>query len=180
MARGGARPGAGRKAGKSANTSPVSRGRAHAREAAGNQRPWPADKVERWAIDRLIPYAKNARTHTDAQVAAIAASIKEWGWTTPALVGEDGGLIAGHARVLAARQLGIAEIPVMVAAGRLRLELGELKPTGFDLTLTGFNDLELGSLLADKTDGLTDPAAAPAAPEHPVSQKGGSSGGIAS
>jgi ParB-like chromosome segregation protein Spo0J len=65
----------------------------------------------------LIPYARNARTHTDAQVAAIAASIKEWGWTTPALVGEDGGLIAGHARVLAARQLGIAEIPVMVAAG---------------------------------------------------------------
>src|ERR1700730_12112313 len=53
-------------------------------------RPWPADKVERWSIDRLIPYAKNARTHTDAQVAAIAASIKEWGWTTPALVGEDG------------------------------------------------------------------------------------------
>jgi ParB-like nuclease domain len=112
MARGGARPGAGRPAGKSANTSPLSRGRA--REAAGNQRPWPADKVERWAIDRLIPYAKNARTHTDAQVAAIAASIREWGWTTPALVGEDGGLIAGHARVLAARQLGIAEIPVMV------------------------------------------------------------------
>jgi hypothetical protein len=118
MARGGARPGAGRPARKSANTSPLSRrARARAREAAGNQRPWPADKVERWAIDRLIPYAKNARTHTDAQVAAIAASIKEWGWTSPALVGEDGGLIAGHARVLAARQLGIAEIPVMVAAG---------------------------------------------------------------
>src|SRR6478672_11686915 len=141
--------------------SPLSRARA--REVAGNQRPWPADKVERWAIDRLIPYAKNARTHTDAQVAAIAASIKEWGWTSPALVGEDGGLIAGHARVLAARQLGIAEIPVMVAAGwteaqkrayvladnqlaitgsgwdpeLLRLELGELKLTGFDLSLTG-------------------------------------------
>ena len=78
---------------------PVSaRARARARVEAGNQRPWPADKVERWAIDRLIPYAKNARTHTDAQVAAIAASIKEWGWTSPALVGEDGGLIAGHAR----------------------------------------------------------------------------------
>ena len=91
MARGGARPGAGRKAGKSANTSPLSRrARARARVEAGNQRPWPADKVERWSIDRLIPYAKNARTHTDAQVAAIAASIKEWGWTTPALVGEDG------------------------------------------------------------------------------------------
>src|ERR1700680_1841935 len=117
MARGGARPGRGRPTRSSANTSPVSRGRAHAREAAGNQRPWPADKVERWSIDRLIPYAKNARTHTDAQVAAIAASIREWGWTSPALVGEDGGLIAGHARILAARQLGIAEIPVMVAAG---------------------------------------------------------------
>jgi len=93
------------------------RARARARVEAGIQRPWPADKVERWGIDRLIPYAKNARTHTDAQVAAIAASIKEWGWTTPALVGEDGGLIAGHARILAARQLGIAKIPVMVAAG---------------------------------------------------------------
>ena len=68
MARGGARPGAGRKAGKSANTSPLSRARVPAREAAGNQRPWPADKVERWAIDRLIPYAKNARTHTDASL----------------------------------------------------------------------------------------------------------------
>ena len=69
-----------------APTLPPSRGaRARAREVAGNQRPWPADKVERWAIDRLIPYAKNARTHTDAQVAAIASSIKEWGWTTPAL-----------------------------------------------------------------------------------------------
>ena len=96
-----------------ANTSPVSqRARARARVEAGNQKPWPADKVERWAIERLIPYAKNARTHTDAQVAAIASSIKEWGWTSPALVGEDGGLIAGHARVLAARQLGIVEIPV--------------------------------------------------------------------
>ena len=101
-----------------ANTSPPSRrARARARVDGENQRPWPADKVERWAIERLIPYANNARTHTDAQVAAIAASIKEWGWTTPALVAEDGGLIAGHARVLAARQLGIAEIPVMVAAG---------------------------------------------------------------
>src|SRR5258706_15889059 len=105
-----------------ANTSPLSRARAR---EPGNQRPWPADKVERWAIDRLIPYAKNARTHTDAQVAAIAASIKEWGWTSPALVGEDGGLIAGHARVLAARQLGIAEIPVMVAgAGARRKGIG--------------------------------------------------------
>jgi ParB-like chromosome segregation protein Spo0J len=126
------------------------------------------------------------------------ASIKEWGWTSPALVGEDGGLIAGHARVLAARQLGIAEIPVMVAAGwsdaqkrayvladnqlaitgagwdpeLLRLELGELKLSGFDLSLTGFGDLELAGIMADKTEGLTDPDDAPEAPEHPVSQTG--------
>ena len=112
-------------------------------------------------------------------LAAIAASIKEWGWTSPALVGEDGGLIAGHARILAARQLGIAEIPVMVAAGwteaqkrayvladnqlaitgsgwdpeLLRLELGELKLSGFDLSLTGFGDLELKDLLAERTEG---------------------------
>jgi hypothetical protein len=92
--------------------------RAPAREAARKikGRGW-RTRSKRWSIDRLIPYAKNARTHSDAQIAAIAASIKEWGWTTPALVGEDGGLIAGHARILAARQLGIAEIPVMVAAG---------------------------------------------------------------
>jgi hypothetical protein len=61
---------------------PSTRARARARDGSGNQRPWPADKVERWPIERLIPYAKNARTHTDAQIAAIAASIKEWGWTT--------------------------------------------------------------------------------------------------
>src|ERR1700726_2808279 len=83
-----------------ANTStPSTRARARARVGSENQRPWPADKVERWSIDRLIPYARNARTHTDAKIAAIAAaSIKEWGWTSPALVGEDGGLIGGHAR----------------------------------------------------------------------------------
>ena len=69
-------------------------------------------------VDRSAdPVREKCTAHTDAHVAAIAASIKEWGWTTPALVGEDGGLIAGHARILAARQLGIAEIPVMVAAG---------------------------------------------------------------
>src|ERR1700726_4901829 len=91
-----------------ANTSPLStRARARARVSEGNQRPWPADKVERWRIDRLIPYAKNARTHTDAQVAAIAASIKEWGWTSPALVGEDGGLIA-------ATLLGVAVLVLLL------------------------------------------------------------------
>ena len=78
---------------------------------------WPADKVERWPIERLIPYARNARTHSDAQVDQIAASIREWGWTNPVLVGEDGTIIAGHGRVLAARKLAHPEVPVMVAAG---------------------------------------------------------------
>ena len=85
MARGGARVGAGRPARKSANTSPLSRrARARARGEAGNQRPWPADKVERWSIERLIPYAKNARTHTDGdlELAGIMAE-RTAGLTNP-------------------------------------------------------------------------------------------------
>jgi len=141
---------------------------------------WPADQVERWPIDRLIPYAKNSRTHSEAQIAQLAASMKEWGWTNPVLADEAGGVIAGHARILAARQLGYAEVPVMVVRGwsdaqkrayviadnqlalnagwdreLLGLELGELKLGGFDLALTGFGELELGDLLADRTRGLT-------------------------
>src|SRR6202045_3970229 len=195
MARGGARPGAGRPAQKRANTSPVSRGRAHAREAAGNQRPWPADKVERWAIDRLIPHRRNARTHSDEQVAQIAASIREFGFTVPVLVDEHGTLIAGHGRVLGAHQLGITEVPTMVARGwtqaqiqayrladnklalnagwdpeLLRLDLGELQLKGFDLSLTGFGDLELAGIMADRTAGLTDPDEVPAVPDNPISQ----------
>jgi len=76
------------------------------------------DQVERWPIDQLIPYAKNSRTHSEAQIAQLAASMKEWGWTNPVLADEAGGVIAGHARILAARQLGIAEVPVMVARAR--------------------------------------------------------------
>src|SRR4051794_20823540 len=78
---------------------------------------WPADNVERWPLDRLIPNARNARTHSDAQVAQIAGSIAQWGWTVPVLVGEDNVIIAGHGRVLAAHKLGIQGIPVMVARG---------------------------------------------------------------
>ena len=77
----------------------------------------PADKVERWPLERLVPYAKNSRTHSDAQVAQIAASIREWGWTTPILVDEAGGIIAGHGRLQAARRLQMAEVPVVVASG---------------------------------------------------------------
>jgi len=77
----------------------------------------PAEKIEQWAIERLVPYARNARTHSSDQVAQIAASIKEWGWTTPILVDETGNIIAGHGRTMAARQLNIKEVPVMVAEG---------------------------------------------------------------
>jgi len=132
----------------------------------------PADKVEKWAIDKLIPYARNARTHSDEQISQLAASIKEWGWTTPVLVDEQGSIIAGHGRTLAAQRLQMTEVPVMVAKGwseakkrayvladnklamnagwdeqMLALELGELSDLNFDLELTGFNKKELQSLL---------------------------------
>src|SRR4051812_11396661 len=73
--------------------------------------------VERRPLAKLLPYARNARTHSDAQIAAIAASIKEWGWTMPLLVDESGGLIAGHGRVMAAHLLRLTEAPVMVVIG---------------------------------------------------------------
>jgi ParB-like chromosome segregation protein Spo0J len=131
----------------------------------------PADKVEQWSIDRLIPYANNARTHSAEQVAQIAASIKEWGWTTPVLVDEQGSIIAGHGRTLAAHKLKMTEIPVMVAEGwsdakkrayiiadnklamnagwdneMLALELGQIGELGFDLDLTGFKAEEIQAL----------------------------------
>src|SRR5690242_16251880 len=143
---------------------------------------WPADTVERWPLDRLVPYARNARTHSDARVAQIDGSIREWGWTTPILVDESGMLIAGHGRALAARKLGLTEIPVMVARGwseaqkrayviadnklalnagwdveLLKVELNDLKTLGANLGLVGFNDEELAELFAGGKAGLTDP-----------------------
>lgn len=156
---------------------------------------WPADKIERRPIESLIPYARNARTHSDAQVAEIAESMKEWGWTNPILIDEDGMVIAGHGRVLAARKLGIDSVPVMVADGWteaqkkayaladnqlamnagwnddfLKLELQELNEWGFDLSLIGFENLD--QLLVETNDGLTDPDAVPDAPETPVTVLG--------
>src|ERR1041384_6169238 len=78
---------------------------------------WPADRVERWPVAKLIPHARNARTHNANQVDQIAASMREWGWTNPVLVTEDATIIAGHGRVLAAKKLGLTEAPVMVATG---------------------------------------------------------------
>ena len=81
------------------------------------QRAWPADAVERRPVASLLPYARNARTHSADQVAQIAAAIREWGWTVPVLVDEAGQLIAGHGRVLAAKSLGLLDVPAMVARG---------------------------------------------------------------
>ena len=158
---------------------------------------WPADKIERRSVDALIPYARNARTHSDEQVAQIAASIKEWGWTTPVLVDEDGGIIAGHGRVMAARKLGIEEVPCMVATGwtkaqkqayvladnqlpqnagwdmdLLSVEMKDLDTEGFDLSLIGFGDDMLANMLVDPTEGLTDEDAVPDVPENPVTVLG--------
>lgn len=148
-------------------------------------------------VTALIPYARNARTHSDAQVAQIAASIREFGFTNPVLIDAECGVIAGHGRLLAARKLGMTEVPTLelghltpaqrrayvladnrlaLSAGwdedLLRIELGELQADGFDLELTGFDLDEITGYLAELTGGLTDPDDVPAAPEIPVSQTG--------
>ncbi len=159
---------------------------------------WPADKVERRKVSDLTPYARNARTHSDEQVAQIAASIREWGWTVPILVDERGEIIAGHGRVLAAQRLGLDDVPCMVAEGwseaqrrayvladnkltlnggwndeLLKVELEELQGFDFDLGLTGFGEDEIAGLLGgDKTEGLTDPDATPEPPADPVTVPG--------
>src|ERR1700674_1038088 len=88
-------------------------------EAAGasSTRAWPADQVERWPIERLIPYANNARLHSEADLDRLAAAIRRWGWTTPVLVDEEGNLLAGHGRLRAAAKLGLTSILVIVARG---------------------------------------------------------------
>jgi ParB-like chromosome segregation protein Spo0J len=158
----------------------------------------PADKVEQWDINKLVPYARNSRTHSDEQVAQIAASIKEWGFTTAVLVDEQGGIIAGHGRTLAAQRLNMKEVPVMVAAGwsdakkrayiiadnklalnagwdneMLALELGELKDLDFDLDLTGFTADEIAALMpVDVTDGLVDEDQIPEVPDVSITVQG--------
>ena len=139
---------------------------------------WVADKIEHWPLARLLPYARNARTHSDDQVAQIAASIVEFGFTNPILVGGDGVIVAGHGRLAAARKLGLEAVPVVVLdhlsptqrralviadnriaenAGwddaMLRTELEALQEDGFDLDLTGFDPDALAELLAgEETD----------------------------
>lgn len=133
--------------------------------------------VQYLPLDSLIPYARNSRTHDDAQVAQIAASIREFGWTNPILVDGDCGIIAGHGRVLAARKLGIDSVPVIELAGLsesqraayiiadnklalnagwddelLKIELGELEEIGFDLSLTGFSQAELAAMTGEEAE----------------------------
>jgi DNA modification methylase len=154
-------------------------------------------KIEQWPVERLVPYARNARTHSDGQVAQVAASIAQFGFVNPILVGSDRVIIAGHARLLAARKLAMSEVPVIVLehlseaqrralviadnrlalnAGwdeeMLALELGALREEDFSLDILGFDDEELARLLAaeDGAGGLTDEDSVPEVPETPVSQ----------
>jgi DNA modification methylase len=154
-------------------------------------------QITKYKIENLIPYAKNARTHSDDQVAQIAASIKEFGWTNPILVDGQKGIIAGHGRLAAARKLGMTEVPVIELAHltdtqkkaliladnklalnagwdneMLILELQELELEGFDLELTGFSPDEVNALNPKVVDGLTDEDAVPEVPEEPVTKLG--------
>jgi DNA modification methylase len=146
----------------------------------------------------LIPYANNARTHSDAQVAQIAASIREFGFTNPVLTSDDNTIIAGHGRVMAARKLGLTQVPVIrlshlsetqrkayiLADNKLALnagwddnllsiELADLKDLGFDTDLTGFSADEIAALMpVEVTEGLTDEDEVPEAPIDPVTKLG--------
>ena len=145
----------------------------------------------------LIPYARNSRTHSDAQVAQIAASIREFGFTNPVLVDGANGVIAGHGRILAARKLGMDTVPVIELAHlseaqkrayviadnklalnagwddeMLRVEISDLTDAGFDVSLLGFSDEELAMMDPEQVEGLTDEDAVPDVPETPVTVPG--------
>jgi DNA modification methylase len=155
-------------------------------------------KLEWRSVSSLIPYARNSRTHSDEQIAQIAASIKEFGWTNPILIDGDNGIIAGHGRLSAARKLGHEEVPVIelkdltetqrkayiIADNRLALnagwdnemltiELNELLADGFALDILGFDPKEIDALLEPEVvEGLTDEDAVPNIPDEPVTKRG--------
>lgn len=163
--------------------------------------PMPALQIDYRPIESLIPYARNARTHSDEQIAQIAASIREFGFNNPVLVDGHRGVIAGHGRLLAARQLAMTEVPVIELAHLsetqkrafilaenklteragwdgelLSLELADLQAAGFDLELTGFDDNEIAELLGDsESESVEGDDAAydvPEAPTTPVTRAG--------
>lgn len=155
-------------------------------------------QIKMLAVDKIIPYVKNSRTHSDEQVAQVAASIKEFGFTNPILLDKENVIIAGHGRMLAAQRLGLSEVPCIrldhlteaqkkayiIADNKLALnagwdnellglELGELKDEGFDMSLTGFTDEELAALIVDEIpEGLTDEDSVPDVPEDAVTVEG--------
>lgn len=163
-----------------------------------SSKPKVSSKIEMVDAAKLIPYARNSRTHTDEQVQQIAASIREFGFTNPVLISEAGDIIAGHGRMLAAHLLEMKKVPCIrlshlneaqrkayvIADNKLalnagwddellRLELGELDDLGFDLSLTGFSDDELAALTQEQLeDGLTDEDDVPDVPEEPVTVEG--------
>ena len=148
-------------------------------------------------VEDLIPYASNSRTHSEQQIAQIAASIREFGWTNPVLINDENSIIAGHGRLLAARQLKMTEVPcikldhltksqqkaLVIADNQLALnagwdvemlkaEISGLDTDGFDLDLLGFDSDFLDGLLIEETEGLTDEDAVPDVPEEPETVEG--------
>lgn len=162
--------------------------------------PWLSTHIERWPTGKLVPYARNARTHSEDQVAQIAASIVEFGFTNPILAGSDGVIVAGHGRLAAAQKLGLDSVPVVVLdhltptqrraliiadnriaenAGwddaMLRIELQSLQEDGFNLDITGFDADALAEIMAGEettVDGNTDEDAVPELSEAAISRPG--------
>jgi DNA modification methylase len=162
--------------------------------------PWLSTHIERWPTEKLVPYARNARTHSEEQVAQIAASIVEFGFTNPILAGSDGVIVAGHGRLAAAQKLGLETVPVVVLdhltptqrraliiadnriaenAGwddaMLRIELQSLQEDGFNLDITGFDADALAEIMAGEettVDGHTDDDAVPEVLATPISRPG--------
>jgi DNA modification methylase len=155
-------------------------------------------KIETTPIEKLIPYARNSRTHSDQQIAQVAASIREFGFTNPVLIDSEDGIIAGHGRVMAARKLGLAEVPCIrlghltetqkrayiIADNKLALnsgwdeemlglELAELSDLDFDMGLIGFSEDELAGILADEEiPTVGDEEEIPEPPANPVTVQG--------
>ena len=162
--------------------------------------PWLSTHIERWPTEKLVPYIRNARTHSEEQVAQIAASIVEFGFTNPILAGSDGVIVAGHGRLAAAQKLGLDTVPVVVLdhltptqrraliiadnriaenAGwddaMLRIELQSLQEDGFNLDITGFDADALAEIMAGEettVDGQTDDDAVPEVSATTISRPG--------
>ena len=156
------------------------------------------NQIELLLVSSLIPYARNSRTHSDEQVTQIAASIREFGFTNPVLIDSNGTIIAGHGRVMAAKKVGLAEVPCLrlqhlspsqirayvIADNKLALNAGwddemlkaellTLQEEGFNTDLTGFSDDELNALLnSEIIEGQTDPDEIPEPPVEPITKLG--------